>query len=200
MKRFFLWAGLAALGMVPGSALAHTGTGATIGLAQGFLHPLGGLDHQLAMILVGLFAWQLGGRAVWLVPTAFMTMMAFGGLLGVEGMGLPFVEIGIAASVIVLGLAVALAVATPLAIAVGVVGLFAVFHGHAHGAEMPADAAGLAYALGFVAATALLHGAGVALGFAIGRVARIRGPLVHRVAGGASAAVGAVMLAGALAG
>lgn len=200
MKRILWRAGIAALAMAPGAAFAHTGIGSTHGFVHGFLHPLGGLDHQLAMILVGLFAWQLGGRAVWLVPSAFVAMMAVGGALGVTGVGIPFVEIGIALSVIVLGSIVALGVRAPVALAMGVVGLFAVFHGHAHGSEMPLDVSGAAYAAGFMAATALLHATGIALGFLIGRAARSRGGHVYRVAGGLSVVAGLALLVGAIGG
>jgi urease accessory protein len=123
------------------------------------------------MVTVGIFAWQLGGRALWLVPATFVLAMAGGGTLGMAGVPLPFVELGIAASIIVLGAIVAFARTAPVAIAVGIVGLLAIFHGHAHGTEMPLDAAASAYAAGFMLATALLHVAGIALGFAIGRIA-----------------------------
>ena len=100
---------------------------------HGFMHPLGGLDHQLAMILVGIFAYQLAGRALWLVPLTFVGIMAVGGFLGIAGVPVPFIEIGIALSVIVLGAIVAFGVKVPVAVAMGIVGLFAIFHGHAHG-------------------------------------------------------------------
>jgi urease accessory protein len=109
---------------------------------HGFEHPISGLDHILAMVMVGVFAWQLGGRALWLVPMSFVLMMAAGGALGVAGIDVPFVEVGIAFSVIVLSMGVALGIKTPVAAAMAVVGLFAIFHGHAHGAEMPEDAGG----------------------------------------------------------
>ncbi len=159
----------AALTLIPTAAFAHPGIGDAHGFVAGFAHPLGGLDHILAMVTVGIFAWQLGGRALWLVPATFA-----GGALGMAGVPVPFVELGIAISVIVLGAIVAFARKAPLAIAVGIVGLFAIFHGHAHGTEMPLDATGGAYAAGFLLATALLHVAGIALGFAIGRIAHGR--------------------------
>ena len=109
---------------------------------HGFMHPLSGLDHQLAMILVGIFAYRLGGRALWLVPLTFVSVMAFGGFLGGIGMPIPFVEVGIALSVIVVGAIVALGVEAPLAVAMAAVGFFAIFHGHSHGSEMPLDASG----------------------------------------------------------
>ena len=125
------------------AAEAHTGVGSTMGFTHGFGHPFSGLDHILAMVAVGLFAANLGGRALWLVPLSFVAMMAVGGALGVAGIDMPFVEIGIAASVIVLGLAVAMQWNLPVAGAMALVGFFALFHGHAHGAEMPVDASGL---------------------------------------------------------
>ncbi len=145
------------LASMAGVAEAHTGVGSTIGFTHGFMHPLSGIDHMLAMVAVGLFAARLGGSALWLVPSAFVAMMAVGGFLGISGVELPFVEIGIAASVIVLGAAVALDFNLPTAAAMALVGFFALFHGHAHGAEMPETANGLTYGIGFMLATALLH-------------------------------------------
>jgi urease accessory protein len=184
----------AALSLVPTAALAHSGVGHVHGFAQGFLHPLGGVDHVLAMVTVGVFAWQLSGRALWLVPATFVLAMAAGGALGIAGVELPLVEFGIATSVVVLGAIVALKVRTPLAVAMGVVGAFAVFHGHAHGTEMPPDALGAAYAAGFLLATALLHAGGIALGFGIGRIGDIQGRLVYRVGGGLVALAGVAIL------
>jgi urease accessory protein len=161
----------AALTLIPAAAFAHTGAEEPYGFVSGFAHPLGGLDHLRAMLTVGIFAWQLGGRALWLVPGSFVLAMAAGAALGSAGVALPFVELGIAASVIVLGGIVAFACNAPILIAMGVVALFAIFHGHAHGSEMALEAAGAAYAAGFVLATALLHAGGITLGCAIGRVA-----------------------------
>jgi urease accessory protein len=161
----------ATLTLIPAAAFAHTGAGEAHGFVWGFAHPLGGLDHILAMVTVGIFAWQLGGRALWLVPATFVLVMAAGAALGMARLPLPFVEFGIAASVIVLGSIVAFARGAPIAVAVGIVGLFAIFHGHAHGTEMALNAAAGAYAAGFLLATALLHLAGIALGCAIGRLA-----------------------------
>lgn len=143
-------------------ALAHTGHG-TDGFAEGIVHPLGGLDHLLAMVAVGLWAVQMGGRALWLLPLSFIASMVAGGALGSAGIELPALEGGIAASVVLLGLAIAGAARLPLPGAALAVGLFALWHGTAHGAEMPADADALRYALGFVMATALLHAAGIAV-------------------------------------
>ena len=185
----------AALTLTPATAFAHTGVGDAHGFSHGFMHPVGGLDHILAMVAVGLFAAALGGRALWLVPAAFVAMMGFGGLLGTSGIDLPFVEIGIATSVIVLGAAVALRLQASTALAMGLVGFFAVFHGFAHGAEMPADASGLGYAIGFMLATALLHAAGIGAGLASARFAS-RTDLLVRACGGAMALAGVGILTG----
>ena len=160
----------AALTLIPAAAFAHTGVGDAHGFATGFAHPLGGLDHILAMMTVGIFAWQLGGRALWLVPAAFVLAMAIGAALAVAGVPLPFVE---------------------FAIAMAVVALFAIFHGHAHGTEMALDAGSGAYAAGFMLATALLHVAGIVLGYALGRV---EGRAAYRLAGSAVALAGLVIL------
>jgi urease accessory protein len=192
MKRFLRLAFLAAF-LAPTAALAHTGVGDTSGFMHGFMHPLGGLDHQLAMILVGIFAYQLGGRALWLVPLTFVGVMAIGGLLGVAGIPVPFIELGIALSVIVLGAIVAFGVKVPVAAAMGIVGLFAIFHGHAHGSEMPMDASGLEYGLGFMLATAILHAVGIGIGFLIGMTTKWLGDNVYRVAGGLAAGVGILL-------
>lgn len=185
----------AALAIAPATAFAHTGVGETHGFMHGFMHPVGGLDHVLAMVAVGLFAAMLGGRALWLVPAAFVAMMGVGGLIGINGIELPFVELGIAASVIVIGAAVALRLNTPTAVAMTLVGFFATFHGHAHGAEMPVDASGLNYAIGFMLATALLHAAGIGLAITTGRLAS-RSDLLVRAGGGAMALAGVGILTG----
>ena len=190
--------GATALVLFATPAFAHIGVGATHGFAAGAIHPMTGLDHILAMVTVGLLAGQMGGRALWLVPVSFVLMMAVGGALGMAGIDVPFVEMGIAFSVIVLGAAVALRVQAPVAIATGLVGLFAIFHGHAHGGEMPENAAGLVYGLGFMLATAGLHGLGIGLGVLAGRVAEARGALAVRVAGAVIAVAGVGILSGAL--
>ncbi len=159
----------------PGLALAHGGADGG-GLVHGLMHPLSGLDHVLAMVAVGVFAAQLGGRATWAVPAAFAGMMAVGGLMGAVGVGLPWVEAAIGLSVLALGLLVAGGVRMPVAAAMALVGAFAVFHGHAHGMEMPAGAGALQYGIGFIAGTAALHAVGLALGLATGpRMARLAG-------------------------
>lgn len=189
---------LIAATLAPGAALAHTGVGDTGGFVHGFSHPIGGLDHVLAMVLVGVFAWQLGGKALWLVPATFVGIMALGGLLGVAGIGVPFVEVGIALSIVVLGAVVAFGVKALVAVAMAVVGLFAVFHGHAHGSEMPESVAGAAYGLGFMLATASLHLAGIAIGFVVGTLGDRYGQIVTRAVGGVAAVAGVAILTGIL--
>jgi len=183
---------------VPTLAFAHTGLGETTGFTHGFQHPISGLDHILAMVMVGVFAVQLGRRALWLVPSTFVLVMAVGGALGAMGVAVPFVETGIALSVVVLGAVVALGIKAPSAIAMGIVGLFAIFHGHAHGAEMPEDAGGFAYATGFMIATALLHVVGIAIGFLVGRGSERRGQIVTQATGGLAALAGVGLLSGLL--
>lgn len=157
-------AGIAAISMLAAAAAeAHTGAHAASGLAGGFTHPLLGLDHVLAMLAVGVWAAQQGGRALWALPAAFVATMLAGGALGFAGLGLPAVELGVAGSVLLLGLLIAGRSRLPLTASVALVGLFALLHGHAHGAEAPAGAAPLLYAAGFAAATLLLHGLGIAL-------------------------------------
>jgi urease accessory protein len=180
--------------LVPTAAFAHTGGGDAHDFVHGFAHPFGGLDHVLAMITVGLLAYQLGGRALWLVPASFILAMTAGGALGLAGIPVPFVEAGIAASVLVLGAIVAFGMKAPVAVAMALVAAFAVFHGHAHGAEMPAGGSIAAYAAGFVLATALLHAAGVTLGLLIGRFSEAYGRLGFRLSGGLVALAGGVIL------
>src|SRR3954452_24477249 len=184
--------------LLPTAAWAHVGHGSTVGFVQGFVHPMTGIDHVLAMVAVGLFAANLGGRALWAVPLSFVSVMAMGAALGVAGVGVPFVEVGIAASVIVLGLAITLRRQWPVAAAMALVGVFAIFHGHAHGTEMPVDAAGLQYGLGFMLATALLHAAGIGLGLSIAQFGRTWSPRVIQVGGAAMAVAGLGILTGAL--
>jgi urease accessory protein len=178
----------------PGSAWAHVGVASASGFSHGLLHPIGGLDHVLAMVAVGMFAANLGGRALWAVPATFVTIMAFGGFLGIQHVGLPYAEIGIALSVVILGLVVTTQVHWPIAAAMALAGVFAVFHGHAHGAEMPLGASGASYAAGFIIATALLHAAGIAIGLqSIDTLYRHR---AAQVGGGAMILVGIALLAG----
>lgn len=151
-----------ALGADP--ALAHESAAHHGGFASGFLHPVLGWDHVVAMVAVGLLGAFLGGTAIWMLPVIFPLVMALGAAAGVTGMPLPGVEQGIAASAIVLGALIAAAMRPPLWVAGAVVGIFAVFHGHAHGTELPGTVNPFAYVVGFVLATGLLHLGGIALG------------------------------------
>lgn len=192
MQRLFFLAA-AILAMVASPALAHTGAGSVSGFAAGFGHPIGGLDHVLAMVAVGILAAQLGGRSVWLVPAAFVGMMVVGGLLAIAGVPVPFVELGIVGSIVVLGVVIAAGRQMPVAAAMALVGLLAVFHGHAHGTEMPVNANGLAYGVGFALATAMLHAFGVGLGVSVQKLAAKAAPVTVRAGGGVIAAAGAVL-------
>ena len=149
-------------------AYAHVGIGTTSSFTAGFVHPLSGLDHMTVMIAVGLWAALKGGKAIWAWPLAFVGVMLAGGALGMLHVPLPFVEPGILASVVALGLLVALAVDLPVSAGVAIIGLFALFHGHAHGTEVPENAGGLEYMAGFAVATALLHAIGIAAGLGLG--------------------------------
>jgi urease accessory protein len=148
------------------------------------------------MVTVGIFAAQLGGRSLWLVPATFVLMMAAGGAAGMAGLSIPLVEIAIAMSVIVLGAIVAMGVKAPVAAAMGLVGFFAIFHGYAHGAEMPQDAGGAVYGLGFMAATALLHLIGIGAGLLIGQANGRRALALQRVTGCLVAVAGLALLSG----
>lgn len=146
------------------TAFAHVQKGEAVGFLTGFKHPLSGLDHVLAMVAVGLWGAQLGAPAVWLLPVAFPMVMALGGMLGLIGVPLPGIEYGIAASAILLGAAVMFELRPPLALAATLIGVFAIFHGHAHGTELPPGQSALLYSLGFVMATGLLHAVGIGIG------------------------------------
>jgi urease accessory protein len=161
----------------------HDGHELTWDFSGGFAHPLSGWDHLLAMMAVGLWAAQLGGRARWFVPSAFVGVMALAAVFGHFYGTIPGTEQGIAASILILGLLIATAARLPVAAGMALVGVFAVFHGVAHGAEMPATAGGLSYGAGFVVATALLHAVGLGLGMALKKQ-----PTLARFAGGAVAA------------
>lgn len=152
--------------LATGAASAHAEHDTALGFSGGFSHPFSGLDHMVAMVAVGLWGAFLGSRAMWLLPVVFPVVMAIGGALGVAGVPIPesVVETGIAASALVLGLVVAFAVKPPLWVAAVIVGIFAIFHGHAHGAEMPKHDNALAYSAGFVIATGLLHLGGIVFG------------------------------------
>lgn len=164
-------------------ALAHAGPAHVHSMVAGFAHPFTGLDHLLAMVAVGLWAGMSGGRALWAWPAAFVTLMLAGGILGAAHVTLPFVETGILASVVALGIAVAASLRIPTVLGAALIGAFAILHGYAHGAELPAGASAASYMAGFVLATALLHSIGVmaavAAGSGTGRVAvRAVGALV----------------------
>lgn len=177
-------------------AFAHTGAEHASGMLHGLAHPVTGIDHILAMLAVGLLAFRLGGKALWLVPLSFLVMMTAGGLAGFAGIGVPYIEFGIAASVMVLGGLIVLQVSLPTAAAMALVAFFAIFHGFAHGAEVPVDAAGASYILGFLTATGLLHALGIGLGLAAARLAG--SSIFNRAAGGGIALAGAALLTGAL--
>lgn len=178
-------------GLRPSATWRLRGGHAGEGFLTGFVHPLSGWDHMLAMVAVGLWGAFLGRPAIWQLPVVFPIVMALGGVLGIAGVMLPLVEVGIAASALILGLMIVLAVRPPLWVAGAVVGAFAVFHGHAHGTELPHAANGLSYAAGFVVATGLLHLAGIAFGMLIRWPA---GALTIRGAGGLIAAGGCLFL------
>jgi urease accessory protein len=188
MKRAAVTAFVIFFVFAPAAALAHPGHDGAGGLVHGFIHPVTGIDHVLAMIAVGVLAAQYGGRALWLVPMSFLVAMAVAGVIGMAGIVVPVAEVGIGVSVVILGLAIAFQLRPPTFVAMAVVGFFALFHGYAHGAELPDGVAGLSFALGFLLATALLHSTGVGLGLLMQRQASS-----HRLiqAGG-----GAMVLAG----
>ena len=176
-----------ALALAAGAADAHTGTGLPGGFLSGFEHPFSGLDHLLAMVSVGLWGAFLGRPLIYLLPVIFPTVMAFGAVLAMAGLRLPPVEIGIAVSVLVLGGCIAFAVEAPIWIACVIVAIFALFHGYAHGKELPSAADPVGYSAGFVLATGLLH----VLGIGIGTLsARPGGAVAIRAAGGLIATTG----------
>ena len=146
------------------NAYAHAQAGEATGVLTGFLHPISGLDHVLAMVAVGLWGAQLGAPAIWVLPVAFPLVMALGGMLGLMGVPLPGIEYGIAASALLLGVAVALEVRASVVVTALLVGVFAIFHGHAHGTELPPGQSALLYSMGFVIATGGLHAVGIGIG------------------------------------
>jgi urease accessory protein len=173
----------AAICLMPVPAFAHVGVSDVTGFSHGFGHPIGGADHLLAMVAVGLWAAQMGGRAIWAVPAAFVTMMIVGGALGVSGVHIPFIEAGILVSVLILGVLIAGAFKFPVAVSGIIVGIFAVFHGHAHGSEVQMAATAVFYSMGFALATGLLHMIGMATGIAlqkleIAKLARVAGAAI----------------------
>jgi urease accessory protein len=192
IKRTMLSALALAAAVLP--AHAHVGAGIASSLSAGFAHPLSGLDHVAVMIAVGLWAAQKGGRALWAWPIAFVGVMLVGGALGMAHVPVPFVEPAILASVVTLGLMVALTIDLPVSAGVAVIGVFAFFHGHAHGTEVAAGVGGLQYMAGFALATALLHGAGIAAALGLGP--RFGGMV--RAAGAACVALGAGLALGVI--
>ena len=164
-------------------ALAHDNPGVPGGLISGFMHPLSGLDHLIAMVAVGIWGAQLGNPAIWLLPITFPLVMAIGGVLGIAGVPLPVPDVIIALSGVVLGVVVATRARAPFVVAAIVVAIFAIFHGHAHGAELPAAANALAYGIGFVVATGALHLCGISIG------ALIRWPAGERLIRGVGAVI-----------
>jgi len=187
-------AAVAAVTLVSLPAVAHPGHMEHAGFLAGFAHPLGGADHMLAMLGVGLFAARLGGRALWALPLGFMATMAMGAVAAHLGLALPAVEPVIAMTVVAMGLLVASGARLPMAGATALVAAFAVFHGHAHGAEAgAADFA--AYAAGFLAATGLLHVFGIALAHGLAAMDDRRAALARVVSGTATAVAGVVLMA-----
>lgn len=185
------------LSLIPGVVYAHDGSVLPFGgFLSGLVHPVLGYDHLLAMLSVGILSAQIGGRAIWTVPATFVSVMALGGALGFIDIGLPSTELGIAASLVILGSIIAAERKLPILLAMVGVGFFAVFHGYAHGAEMPQTAEPAAYASGFLTGTALIHIAGVI----IGDIAKHyqRGPTLLRIGGSLIAIAGVLFIFGIL--
>ena len=146
------------------TAFAHSQKGEAVGFLTGVRHPISGLDHVLAMVAVGLWGAQLGSPAIWILPVAFPMVMAIGGMFGLMGVPLPGIEYGIALSALLLGAAVMFEIRPPIGVAAALVGFFAIFHGHAHGTELPPGQSALLYSMGFVVATGCLHALGIGVG------------------------------------
>ncbi len=179
--------------LLPQPAFAHLEGEDLGGFQSGFMHPVFGLDHLLAMLAVGIWGAQMGGRNVWTLPVTFPLIMAAGGILGMSGFVLPHVELGIALSVVALGVAIALAWNAPEWIALLLIATFAIFHGYAHGVELPNAVDPTAYASGFVVATGLIHLAGIGVGLTLGRLWKGN---VSRAAGVLIAVAGVYFAAG----
>jgi urease accessory protein len=179
--------------LTPEYASAHTEGGISGGFISGFVHPILGWDHVAAMVAVGLWGAFLGAPAIWLLPVIFPLVMAFGAALGVLGVPIPAVETGIAGSAVILGLLILLGARLPLWLASVIVGVFAIFHGYAHGAELPEAANPFAYGVGFVIATGLLHLIGIAFGLLVRWPS---GVYVVRAGGGVISLVGVAFLFG----
>jgi urease accessory protein len=176
---------LSGLLLLPAMAFAHPGhpDNAAMGFVQGFSHPFTGADHILAMLAVGLWAAQLGGRALWRVPAAFVSLMLVGGIVGMSAIPMPYIQEGILVSILVLGVLIAGAFKFPVAVSASIVGLFALFHGVAHGSEIPMTSSAVTFSIGFAVATALLHGIGLASGvvlqrFNIEKISRLAGGVI----------------------
>ena len=184
---------LALLLVISTSAFAHTGEGISGGFMSGFMHPIAGFDHVTAMVAVGILGAFLGRPAIWVLPVVFPLVMAIGGVIGIMGIPIPHIETGIAVSSIVLGLIIALALKMPLWVAAILVAVFSIFHGHAHGTELPTAANPLAYSVGFVVSTGLLHLAGIAIGELIRWPT---GVIIARAIGGVIALAGVGFLTG----
>lgn len=185
------------LGSIPSVVHAHDGSNVPFGgFLSGLVHPVLGYDHLLAMLSVGILSAQIGGRAIWTVPATFVSVMALGGALGLIDIGLTSTELGIAASLVLLGLIIAAERKLNVLLAMAGVGFFAIFHGYAHGSEMPTTAEPVLYALGFLTGTALIHIAGVV----IGDIARHyeRGKVALRVGGGLISMIGVLFIFGVL--
>jgi len=190
-----VFSALAGALLLASPATAHEGGGVGGGLVSGFLHPILGWDHVAAMVAVGLWGAFLGKPAIWQLPVIFPVVMVFGGILGIAGIAVPQVETGIAASALVLGVMVALAVRPPLWVAWILVGVFAIFHGHAHGTELPGATSAIAYSIGFVVGTGLMH----MIGIGFGVLAKWpSGRIVVRAGGGLIALAGIGFLTGAV--
>lgn len=199
MSKKTIWSFIMAilLGLIPGTVYAHDGSNVPFGgFLSGLVHPVLGYDHLLAMLSVGILSAQIGGRAIWTVPSTFVSVMAIGGMLGLIDIGLNATELGIAVSLILLGSIIAAERRLPVRLAMAGVGFFAIFHGYAHGTEMPTTAEPLLYAFGFLTGTALIHIAGVL----IGDIAKHyeRGKIILRVGGGLIAIIGAMFVFGFL--
>lgn len=186
---------VASLTCAAAAASAHSDSADAGGFLSGYIHPLSGLDHLLAMVAVGIWGATLGRPLIWALPIAFPLMMVVGGILGIARIPLPFVQAGVATSVIALGLAIALAWRAPISVAIAIVAVFAIFHGHAHGTELPSTGQPAAYAAGFVVSTGLLHLAGIAIGLL---KSLSYGEKLLRAAGAAIAATGVWILLGAI--
>ncbi len=182
--------------MAPQLASAHVGIGDAHDALHGFIHPLTGIDHILAMVSVGLLAANLGGRAIWAVPASFVLMMVLGGIIGMTGVTLPLTEMGISVSVLVLGAVIAMTVRLPVLLAMALAGIFAIFHGYAHGTEMPENTSGLFFASGFVVSTLFLHCLGLSLGLGLARLSNAFYQMSLKIGGGAIALAGVALVSG----